>query len=301
MKNVLNPKGLSMSQAQSVSNLCNQHCIEIDRILNATNVASKEFTLNGEHFIEEDVKKLPTNLKDLLILKGKYAATQGYLMEAIKQKDAYLEELRTKSFEFDPPSPKRPEFPRYVRKEYITDSQLSLEEEIDLIVCTAYAAKIGEFIHKNGKLDSLRKEVSSIKLVEWKKVSDVLSIPIKNIIHTSSEDLFKIFTELQELHRIYEQKVNYYKAKNKNLLSDLNAGITLANSLAYETAEEEYNTLLKKFDKELDEYNSKYQKAIYEFESQRERGIKHVSSLRIAVPEVLKETIGELLKKVVVE
>lgn len=77
-KHFLSKTGLSMSQAQSVSNLCNQYCVEIDNLLENISIVSKEFTYNQEQYKQQAASKMPTNLVELLTKKGEYTSLQAF-------------------------------------------------------------------------------------------------------------------------------------------------------------------------------------------------------------------------------
>jgi predicted amidophosphoribosyltransferase len=83
----LSTKGLSMSQAQSISNLCNQRALEIQRELDSYNVCSKSIKMNGENYSLVDAYPMPSAILELLKEKGRLHATQAFLMEAIKEKE----------------------------------------------------------------------------------------------------------------------------------------------------------------------------------------------------------------------
>ena len=72
-KHFLSKTGLSITQAQSISNLCNQYCVEIDNVLQNINIISKEFTFNQEHFIEQkanEIDKKKIQLKEPIKVLG---------------------------------------------------------------------------------------------------------------------------------------------------------------------------------------------------------------------------------------
>lgn len=300
-KHFLSKTGLSITQAQSISNLCNQYCVEIDNVLQNINIISKEFTFNQEHFIEQKANEIPANLVELLNKKGEYVSLQAFLMENIKLKDYLLEQADNKYFHFNEDVPVQPKFmnPKGLLK--ITEVELSEEDRIDYLIQESYASQIGKFIHKGEKLDTLRKEASNTPLVEWKKIDSNITIPIKNTIHTTPEELFKIHLQLVEIHRVHAQKLNYYKAKIKNQLSDLNAEIVRKNAEEYDKATAEYQKELQEYNEELRKYEERYHKALFTFQEEKEKEMKRIASLRIKIPEIFKSLVDTLLKKVVIE
>ena len=62
----LSTKGLSMSQAQSVSNLCNQNAVEIQRELDSYNNCSKTITVDGESYLLQEGISIPDNVIEKL-------------------------------------------------------------------------------------------------------------------------------------------------------------------------------------------------------------------------------------------
>ena len=97
-KNSLAEKGLSLSQAQSISNLCNQRAQDINAKLNGINNAEKTVTLQGVKYIETAGKKIPVDVVDLIKNKALLHSTQAFLMENIKAKDDLLKSLQRKEF-----------------------------------------------------------------------------------------------------------------------------------------------------------------------------------------------------------
>jgi len=65
--NSLSTKGLSLSEAQSISNLCNQRAIEIENKLSQVNSCEKSLFVNGLNYIAIKGVKLPNDTKSLLL------------------------------------------------------------------------------------------------------------------------------------------------------------------------------------------------------------------------------------------
>ena len=83
----LNEKGLSMSQAQSVSNICNQKAEEIENVINNINNYSTIVSIGKKEFEQIPGRKMPENIVKLILQLGAYRELQAYLMEAVKYKD----------------------------------------------------------------------------------------------------------------------------------------------------------------------------------------------------------------------
>jgi hypothetical protein len=110
--------------------------------------------------------------------------------------------------------------------------QLTVAEYNEFLEAEAFAAHIGQFIHKGGKLDQLRAELPTIKTLEFMEIETGKKTPMTISVHHKADDLMELHEELAGLHRGYEQKVNYFKAKVKNAVTAENARIAKENAIA---------------------------------------------------------------------
>jgi hypothetical protein len=299
MKKSLNKTGLSLSQAQSVSNLCNQESREIDNKISIINNFSKSLEHNSKTLIQVKGNKIPDNIEELLLTKAKLHATQAFLMENIKLKDELLNEAKNRTFI---PTNEFPEFPnlkKFEVKSLVNESygwsQLTNNEYNEFLENESMASHIGQFIHKGGKLDVLRKELPNIPALEWVEINKDTKTPISIEIHHDGDNLLTLHNELASLHRKFEQKVNYFKAKVKNIVTEKNAEISKSNA-------DEQNKINAENSKLLNEYTtakSIIQDKILEeqqiFEQSRQNEIKELASLRIEVDPRFKEIVDKFL------
>jgi hypothetical protein len=284
----LSTKGLSMSQAQSISNLCNQNALEIQRELESYNNCSKTITISGQSYEMQEPSVIPYNILEKLKIKGDLHACQAFLMEAIKGKDAEIERIQNT----------RPDFSHLVepKRQYATDydvihnvdeswgwSRLSDVEYSEYLQVEAMASHLGQFIHKNGKLSSLRKELSNMPSIEWFNVEDNKKTPVKITKHHDSQSLMQLHEDVAEEHRKYEQRVNYFKAKVKNLVSDENARIQKENADKAAIFLKQEEALNREYTLAMDEYKGELCRLTMEFNSQRELNVKAAAALRINV------------------
>ena len=298
-KNSLSTTGLSMSQAQSISNLCHQRALEIQSVLSGVNNYEKRLTIGSETYVETQGKKLPLNTVDLILEKSRLHSAQSFLMENIKAKEAMLSELRSKQYERPDHSV---EYPDLLEVELLYNvgedwgwNQLSVAEIAEYLEAESYAAHIGQFIHKGSVLDSLRRELPTIKTLEWITVKEGEKTPLKVNIHHTSEYLLELHEELASLHRKHEQRVNYFKAKVNNLVTEENARIARVNGeeSAKVTATNaklmaDYRIAMEAFENEQQELNQK-------FEADRQQAIKETAALRISVDPRFQEVIDIFL------
>lgn len=283
----LSTKGLSMSQAQSISNLCNQRAQNIADQLDSVNNVSKTITIGGVSYEQQEGIPLPSNVTDLLKEKARLHATQAFLMEALKAKDYELTGIRNMKFIFDTPSPERKEIADVTLHDTVDEEwgwkQLTDAEYNEYLEQEAYASHIGQFIHKRGILSVLRDQITKIASLEWITIKDGEKTPVKVVKHHNAANLNAKHEELAKLHREYEQRVNYFKAKVKNLVTMENARIAKANADMIN----EYNELESQNNAEYQtiysEWLSARKLAYQEAEVERETLTKETAALRISV------------------
>lgn len=300
MKNNLAKTGLSLSQAASISNLCNQRAQEINNTLTGINNATKSFMTGGDKYILEVGKPIPSNVVELLIEKGQLHATQAFLMTNIKAKDEMLQEIRQQSFVSEKHAPERPKEVEFKPQPLVNENwgwdQLSNGEYAEYLEQESYASHIGQFIHKNSPLDSLRKALPSIKALDFIELETGKKTPVKVEAHHTSEDLLKYHEVLAGKHRDYEMRCNYFKAKVKNLVTEENARISKENAIngaeIVLTNEKIRQEWLQQYKKHADAL----QVELEEFESTRQAAIQGTAALRISIDPRFQKTIDLFLK-----
>jgi hypothetical protein len=301
MKNSLASKGLSMSQAQSISNLCNQRAKEISTQLDNINNVSKELTIGADNYTETKGNPIPGNVVQLLQAKARYSATQAFLMENIKAKDELINDIKHERFEYDVEAPIRPQqisedLPLEVGEEFGWDT-LTAAEYNEYLEAEAYASHIGQFIHKRGTLDRLRAELPTIKTLEFMEIEVGKKTPLKVTIHHTPEQLLAIHEELATLHRGYEQKVNYFKSKVKNATTSENARIQKERGEIQARVNQQNSDLSNAYKLAYEEWTANQRKAQHEFEEKRQGRIQEAVNLKINVAERFQDVVDEFLKQ----
>lgn len=297
-------KGLSLSQSQSISNLCNQRATEIAVTIERVNNFKKSVKIDGEEKVTVKGYELPTNIVSLLEEKAKLHACQAFLMENVKAKDSILKQLRNADADTsDVVYPKTPEYLNPsagslsdVGEEWGKE-QLTLKELNEFIDVVAYAAHIGKFIHKDGKLTKLRKEIPSIPAIEWMDIHTGTKTAVDITVHHTSDQLLGVHEQLAAIHRVKEQRVNYFKAKIKNLVTNenariakYNADIVIAATKANVDLREAYQTAKEKADGEVRDIEAAY-------EIVRQNNISKVASMRINVDPRFQDVVDLFLSK----
>lgn len=301
MKNSLASKGLSMSQAQSVSNLCNQRSKDITAQLADVNNVSKELVIGTETYIETQGNPIPTNVVQILTAKARLSATQAFLMENIKAKDELINKIKREQFKYDVESPERPRviseiLPNEVDEEFGWNT-LTTSEYNEFLEAEAYASHIGQFIHKGGKLDKLRAELPTIKTLEFMEIEVGKKTPMKVSVHHTPAQLLTIHEELAALHRGYEQKVNYFKSKVKNAVTTENAKIQKERAAIQNRVNNENSDLANTYKLAYDKWAGEERKAQHEFEEKRQARIQDAVNLKIEVAERFQHVVDEFLNQ----
>ena len=301
-KNSLASKGLSMSQAQSISNLCNQRSRDISFKLRDINNVEKVLEIGEKTYVETPGKKMPENVVDLLADKSRLHATQAFLMENIKAKDEMLSEIKHRQMEFDLLAPNHGELLDAEIESSVSEDwgwgQLSLPEYNEYLEAEAFASHVGQFIHKGGKLDNLRSELPTLKTLEWIEVESGKKTPLKVSVHHTAEELGDLHEQLAGVHRNHEQRVNYFKAKVKNLVTTENARIAKENAVKEASVSEANQKVLNDYNKAKEEWQASYRKASHLFEEERQNEIKKTAALRIAIDPRFQMVIDMFLKDV---
>ena len=301
MKNSLASKGLSMSQAQSISNLCNQRAKEISTKLDNINNVSKKLVIGDETYTETQGNPIPENVVELLTAKARYSATQAFLMENIKAKDELINEIKREGFKYNVEAPIRPQtisevIPTEVDEEFGLD-QMTAAEYNEYLEAEAYASHIGQFIHKKGTLDRLRAELPTIKTLEFMEIEVGKKTPLKVSIHHTPEQLLAIHEELAALHRGYEQKVNYFKSKAKNAVTSENARIQKERGDIQARVNEQNLEAANAYKIAYDKWAADQRKAQHEFEEKRQGKIQEAVNLKINVAERFQDVVDEFLNQ----
>jgi len=272
-------KGLSMSQAQSISNLCNQNAQEIQRELDSYNNCSKSINIGGQVYDLQEGIPVPGDILEKLKNKGDLHACQAFLMEAINI-----------SSSFDHSHIVRPEFSEIPEPIELYDvseawgwAQLSASEHSEYLEAEAMASHLGQFIHNRGKLDKMRREVADLPAIEWMTVKEGEKTPVRINKHHTSQELLATHEQIAAAHRVYEQRVNYFKAKVKNLVSDENARIQKVNSDLWAQYDAEVTKQSEIRKQAFNAYRTQVQKENADFNAAREEQVKATAALRISV------------------
>lgn len=309
---------MSMSDAQSVSNLANQLALEIeDRYKNLNNSSSK-FLLESLGYTPKELVKqravaLPSDEKVLedLRKKGMLHALQGFLVEHIKLKEDSIEtitkaktnyraltvnELREKGYEI-PTLPKRPEYKdggirSITEEEYIAN--LNPDEYLKYLIDTSAAAHIGQFIHDRGVLHKLRKSISTEEELSEYVMKDKRVAILTHHFHHTPQQLTNLHAKLANEHRDLTRKVNRIKSIAKSAVTERNAEVqrdTHAALLAHQEEMRKFRIIEDEYADALHKANEEIRLAKYaELDTDLQRWLK----AKIRIPNVFADIVKEL-------
>ena len=298
-KNSLSTKGLSLSQSQSISNLCFQEARDIQSKIENINNCEKTLTLPTGVYVETQGFPIPENIGELLHKKATLHGTQAFLMENIQAKSNLIEELKNRKFVYNVQKPEEPNLEYFFSKESVDEDwgweQLTVDEYNEYLESEAYASHYGQFIHKGGKLDKLRNELPKLKTLEWIEIEKDKKTPLDVSIHHNIDQLGDLHKEFSSIHRDHEQRVNYFKAKVKNLVTIENARIANENADTQGKVNDVNKKLTRDYVNLINEWQDNYRKSNMEFNAEIQNEIGRVSSLRISVDSRFKPVIDQYL------
>ena len=300
MKHALASKGLSLSQAQSISNLCNQRSRDIQSEISVINNAEKIFKFEGAEYVKQTGNPMPANIVELLQEKSRLHATQAFLMENIRAKDELLANKRRESLKFDIETPGHPGLEYAEELDHATEAwgwdQLTTAQWEEYLEAEAYASHVGQFIHKGGKLDELRKELPTMELLEWAEIETGKKTPVQVVKHHTLSDLSATHETLSGLHRQYEQRVNYFKAMVKNAVTVENARRERVNADEATRVDQINKELTVQYEALRREWIEARKQAEFAFNEAKQADISKIAALRIEVPMRFQPVVDEFLK-----
>lgn len=281
-------------------------------------------TNSGEKKVRAGISD--AELKEFMNLAYKCAKLDSlcaWLREAVKNKEAWLEEVKghdvTFMFEieerptrpvalnrneycrkFDIEVPKMPEAKKFTQENILLS--MNVKEYCNYLSSNSSAAVFGKIVHLNGALNEARKEVNE-KIAAPYDVDDNM---ITHYIPTVSQDIVeKVFADFQATQRNYNAQYNSIKSK---IIENLDAIQKEADN-AYEKAWREYTSEIDSIDTQNHEYYQEemrkykeaytawdlnYAKCVTEFQDWQRQELERISKLKIIIPDSLEETFAQL-------
>lgn len=249
------------------------------RQIKTSSFVTRTVTVVGEkdssvlHSGVEDINHLETALKEISQCKALIA----YLREGIKAKDALLQEVKAyvsqEQIDF---GAKRPHLDKFLQEKDVVDSW-PLEKRVRYYNLEAYAAVYGKAIHPDGELSKQRETFHNSLAGQSELKAYVNQILIyKNIPTIGVKDLEDFYFDLQKKYREYQASLNSLKTEIDNAITVHNAKLESDHQVAY------------------DKWNRDYQDIVNRDNLFRNQEVARVSSLKIIIPENLKEIVSKI-------
>ena len=185
-------------------------------------------------------------------------------------------------------------------KEYDEESINEFFTKEDLLrslVAEAHAAHIGQFIHKDGVLDKLRKELPKISGYSHERLPDGRSAVVINEIHSDADALEQLHEVLANEHRDFTRIVNGQKAKAKDLVLIENSN----NASIWQQKKSEQsaraNTHLTEFNVYTNAISAERARLTLEYQKAIDEEVKSWVKAKLAIPSQFKDLIVELRPK----
>ena len=275
--------GITETQANRVADMAKLSYTDEEFSLMSLNFLNESIeTINGENskIIKnglESLNDIEANVQNI----GDLKALCAWLREAIAAHQRLIKEIENYSFEeycknhdiklFDIPKRER------ILTEDDVIASFDIKKRNRYYYLEAQAATIGQFIHKNGSFDIARKYYYE-KIKNPRKVS---GSGCDTIIYSyspsvSKEDIEDVFYKLQQKHTKYQSELNSIKSEIKSRVT---------------------NDTIEKTQRYNSEYNkySESQKMYYnEYEEWKSSELKRISSLKIIIPNSLKDIYNKV-------
>ena len=298
-------KGMSMSEANHTANMTKEIADNTARTLSNTAGVTETIIFGGERIALDSNKSLP-NLTELCSKEGELFALSAWLREAIKAKQAALDFIaKCNDIEFlspeereIPDAPVRPSMGPIPELEMISEqdviNEMDCKERAEYLMVEAQAAHIGKKIHDNGQVSQMRKSLKAFKSTRFHTLQSgggPCDYPVTREKLYPEAVIDKVFFELQSQHRSLEARLNYFKAKIKNAVTERNAELSKTRADAFAAA----NAVLQA---QTDQYNARMillQNLTKELnllaETRRLEKTKEIAALKIIIPFALEPTL----------
>lgn len=270
--------GLTSTSANHIANMAKEQVRLLEEELNEATFVDIECSLIGSseksELQEGKDENFLNNVEYNLDIIAESKALIAWLREAIKAKKRLLDEVEeTSSYTYCEANgieyPKEPHLEvTLTEDEYM--STLSIKERNRYYHLETLCAVIGKYIHPEGKLYGMRKELARAQSHKHK----VEGTGRDAIIYTyeasvNPEEVEELFFTLQDKHREYQKELNSIKYKMEKAIADDEA----SKRAEYRKALEKYNAEMAEIQAKLAEW-----KAV---EMQR------ISALKIVIPNSL--------------
>lgn len=273
----LDTKGLTTAEANYTANIIKELCERISNEIKQLTLFKGTLNFQGKQTEYNKVYKVE-NLEEKCLEEGNLYALSAWLREAIKSKEALLKQVENDNFDISLLNEVNYGKATSLLTEDEVKYSLPINELAEYLAYEAKAAHIGKKVHPNGIFEQWFNMIKNTPKVQINEINKDYIVEFDQVV--DEKDLYQTYFTLQKEYREAEQKVNYYKAKVKNLLNEKNQEINQKN-----------RALQDKLSQDLEIQNSKNLALQAEINNLRGQKLKEVSELKIIIPNELQKTL----------
>ena len=273
----LDTKGLTTAEANYTANIIKELCERISNEIKQLTLFKGTLNFQGKQTEYNKVYKVE-NLEEKCLEEGNLYALSAWLREAIKSKEALLKQVENDNFDISLLNEVNYGKATSLLTEDEVKYSLPINELAEYLAYEAKAAHIGKKVHPNGIFEQWFNMIKNTPKVQINEINKDYIVEFDQVV--DEKDLYQTYFTLQKEYREAEQKVNYYKAKVKNLLNERNQEINQKN-----------RALQDKLSQDLEIQNSKNLALQAEINNLRGQKLKEVSELKIIIPNELQKTL----------
>lgn len=273
----LDTKGLTTAEANYTANIIKELCERISNEIKQLTLFKGTLNFQGKQTEYNKVYKVE-NLEEKCLEEGNLYALSAWLREAIKAKEALLKQVENDNFNISLLNEVNYDKATSLLTEDEVKYSLPINELAEYLAYEAKAAHIGKKVHPNGIFEQWFNMIKNTPKIQINEINKDYIVEFDQVV--DEKDLYQVYFTLQKEYREAEQKVNYYKAKVKNLLNEKNQEINQKN-----------RALQDKLSQDLEIQNSKNLALQAEINNLRGQKLKEVSELKIIIPNELQKTL----------
>lgn len=286
-------EGLTSTSANYLANLAKETYVAEEQRINAVSFYDETVQVIGnpsKTILQEGTTNLD-NIQDYLERIAKYKSFIAWVREAIKARQRLVQWVNDKNpsdygITFD--DMQEPQSP-VLAETITTDEVLStwnIKKRNQYLYLETLCSEIGSYIHPNGALANAKSELIAI----LSKPRTTSGSGRDTVIYTktpsmSLDEVTEVFMQLQNTYRSYQAQLNALKHEIESEIQ--NDG--LRKKVEFEKNYEKYKEEMVKY---MNEKNSR----MAQFQSLREKELQGIYSLKIIIPDSLKNVYTELSK-----
>jgi hypothetical protein len=298
--------GISSSHANHISNLLKEQNTLISKRLAGVKAFTYKVTID-----RQDHKISSTTLVEDgdWEREGRYYALSAWLREAIKAKNSLLDFYRIcDASEFLEGEETVPEFVDVAPvknspigvlawNENNAIGEFSVAERAEYYGLEARASHIGKYIHVGGVLSNVKNDLAGGPMIGFHKLiqgGQPTEIPMFATANFDANTINSEYFRLQAKHREYESKLNFWKARIQNRVTEKNAELQRDFTNASVKASNDYNSLLNDYHSKLSKFTGEIEALNSILQTRRLEKIREVSAYKIAIPNEFSDIYQEI-------